>query len=148
MGTLVTFWRVAVVIVDVHGTPGRTFGTWPSIVTVTLKFVARVVDPADAAIGLLPTSVTLARNVLSGSASTVTFAGWPIVTLGISVSSTSISAWMTDMSAIVMSATVWNWLPATISPMSTLRFVTTPSIGEVRRILLKSYWAFCRFDSV
>ena len=51
-------------------------------------------------IGLLPTSVTLPGNVWSGIASIVTFAGWPSAMNGMSVSSTSISAWTPDMSAI------------------------------------------------
>ncbi len=57
--------------------PGRTFGTAPSIVTTTLKLVARVAFEAAAPvawIGLLPTSVTLLMNVWSGSASMVTLA--------------------------------------------------------------------------
>ena len=50
---------VAVVISAVQVKPGRTSGIWPSIVTVTLKFVAVRVVPAPAAwIGLLPISVT------------------------------------------------------------------------------------------
>jgi len=58
----------------VHVKPGRTFGTRPSIVTLTLKFVARVVEPVTA-IGLLPTSVTLPVKVWSCSASIVILAG-------------------------------------------------------------------------
>ena len=71
---------------------------------MTLKFVACDDDVVPVAwIGLLPISVTLPVNVLPGIASMVTFAVWPNLTLGMSVSSTSTSASMTDMSATVSS---------------------------------------------
>ena len=57
-------------------------------------------------IGLLPISVTFAVNVRSGRASIVTFVFWPSFTFGMSVSSTSISASMTDMSATISSTTL------------------------------------------
>ena len=58
------FSRVAVVISAVHVKPGRTLGTSPSIVTTTMKLVARPVAAAPVAwIGLLPTSVTRPVNV-------------------------------------------------------------------------------------
>ncbi len=92
------------VISAVQVNPGRTSGTSPSITTTTLKFVA-CLAPAAAPlwIGLLPISVTRPLNVFSGSASMVTFANCPSVTLGMFVSSTSTSAWITDMSASVNS---------------------------------------------
>ena len=68
-------------------------------------------------------------------ASIVTFATCPNWTSGMSVSSTSISASITDMSA-----TVSNTVPAlfivpttTFSPTSTLRRVTMPSKGASNR---------------
>ena len=50
MGTATTPARVAVVMAAVQVKPGRTSGIWPSIVTVTLKFVAvRAVELAAVA---------------------------------------------------------------------------------------------------
>ena len=111
-----------------------------SKVTTTLKFVACV--PAAAAvvwIGLLPISVTLPVNVLSGIASMVIFAIWPRESVGMSVSSTSTSASMTDMSAIVSSTVPALFIvpTTTISPSSMLRRVTMPSIGDSMRTLLR-----------
>ena len=85
-------------------------------------------------------------NVLSGIASIVTFAGWPSCTFGMSVSSTSSSAWMTDMSAIVSSTVPALFIvPITaFSPSSMLRRVTMPSIGESMRTWLRSYRALSR----
>ena len=51
---------------------------------------------------LSPISLTTARKVSLGMASTVTSAGWPVCTFTMSVSSTSTSAVMTDISAIVI----------------------------------------------
>ena len=106
-----------------------------------MKFVAVV--PADAVvawIGLLPISVTLPLNSLSGRASIVIFASWPIRTKGTSVSSTSTSASMTDMSAIVSSTVPALFIVPiiTISPCSTLRRVTMPSMGDSTRTLVRS----------
>ena len=101
-----TLLRVAVVISAVQVKPGPD---------VRHLFVERDDDlelrrlplPAllavPAWIGLLPISVTRPRNVRSGTASIVTRASWPSVTVGMSVSSTSTSASITDMSAIVSS---------------------------------------------
>ena len=126
---------------DVQVKPGRTSGICPSTVTTTLKLVAVV--PAWALVawmGLLPISVTLPANSLSGIASMVILAGWPIFTNGMSVSSTSTSASITDMSAMVI-----NTVPAlfivpmtTVSPCSMLRRVTMPSMGDSMRTLLRS----------
>ena len=91
-------------------------------------------------IGLLPISVTLPVNVLSGIASIVIFASWPILTIGMSVSSTSTSASMTDMSAMVSSTVPALFIVpmTTVSPSSMLRRVTMPSIGDSMRTLLRS----------
>ena len=96
--------------------------------------------PAVVWIGLLPISVTLPVNVWPGIASIVTFAGWPILTVGMSVSSTSTSASMIDMSAIVSSTVPALFIVpmTTVSPSSMLRRVTMPSIGDSMRTLLRS----------
>ena len=133
IGTATAFSRSAVVMSAVQVNPGRTSGIWPSIVTTTLKLVAWRTPPAVAAlIGLLPISVTFAVKDWSGSASIVTFVFWPSLTLGMSVSSTSISASMTDMSATMSSTTLGLLVnPAiAVSPSSTFRFVMIPSIGD------------------
>ena len=107
---------------------------------MTLKFVACDADVAPAAwIGLLPISVTLPVNVLPGIASIVTFAFWPSFTFGMSVSSTSTSASMTDMSAIVSSTVPALFIVpmTTVSPSSMLRRVTMPVIGDSMRTLLR-----------
>ena len=92
------------------------------------------------AIGLLPISVTLPVNVLFGIASIVTFAIWPNLTVGMSVSSTSTSASMTDMSAIVSSTVPALFIVpmTTVSPSSMFRLVTMPLIGDSMRTLLRS----------
>ena len=77
-------------------------------------------------------SVTRPLNMWSGTASIVTTADCPMVTFGISVSSTSISAWIADMSATVSSTVPALFIvpTTTFSPSSMLRRVTMPSIGE------------------
>jgi hypothetical protein len=82
-------------------------------------------------IGLLPISLTRPRNILSGTASIVTRASWPTATVGMSVSSTSTSASITDMSAIVRSTVPALFMVPTMtfSPSSMFRRVTRPSIG-------------------
>jgi hypothetical protein len=146
IGTDTTLLRVAVVISAVQVNPGRTSGISSSTVTLTLKFVACVaaVGAPVAWIGLLPISVTLPVNVLPGIASIVIFAFCPSCTLGMSVSSTSTSASITDMSA-----TVSRTVPAlfmvpttTVSPSSMLRRVMMPVIGDSMRTLLRLYLAF------
>ena len=141
IGTATTFSRVAVVISAVQVKPGRTSGISPSSVTITLKLVAcdAAVGPA-AWIGLLPISVTLPVNVLPGIASIVILAGWPSLTFGMSVSSTSTSASMTDMSAIVSSTVPALFIVpmTTVSPSSMFRRVTMPLIGDSMRTLLRS----------
>jgi hypothetical protein len=142
---LVTCWRVAVVISAVHVKPGRTSGMASSTFTLTRKFVAcEAADEPAAWIGLLPISTTCPANVLLAIASTVIFAFCPIMTCGMSVSSTSTCA---SMSA--MSATVSSTVPAlfivpmtTVSPSSMLRRVTMPLIGDSMRTLLRLYRAF------
>ena len=79
-------------------------GTGSSSVMTTLNVVAcrcPVFCVVLVWIGLLPISVTRPLNVRSGTASIVTLASCLSATLGISVSSTSTSASITDMSAIV-----------------------------------------------
>ena len=143
-------FRVAVVMSAVHVKPGRTSGIGSSSITTTLKLVACVVwdgaadVPVPAGwIGLLPISVTCPLNVRSGSASMVIFASCPMLTLGMLVSSTSTSAWMTDMSASVSSTVPALFIvPMTaVSPSWMLRRVTMPSIGDSMRTLLRSYLA-------
>ncbi len=94
---------------------------------------------AAAWIGLLPMSVTRPLNILSGTASIVTTAAWPMATFGISVSSTSISAWIADMSATVSSTVPALFIVprTTFSPSSILRRVTMPSIGELMMTWLR-----------
>ncbi len=62
----------------------------------------------------------------------VTFAAWPSSTFGMSVSSTSTSASMTDMSAMVSSIVPALFIVPTtaVSPSSMFRRVTRPSIGD------------------
>ena len=83
-------------------------------------------------------------NVLPVIASTVIFPIWPIFTLGISVSSTSTSASITDMSATCSSTVPALFMVPTtaVSPCSTLRRVMMPSIGASMRTLLRSVLAF------
>ena len=139
MGTATTSFRVAVVISDVHVKPGRTSGISESIVTTTLKLVAWRAAAPVAWIGLLPISVTFPVKVFSGIASMVIFAVWPRLTLGMSVSSTSTSASITDMSAIVSSTVPALFIVpmTTISPSSMFRRVTMPLIGDSMRTLLR-----------
>ncbi len=89
--------------------------------------------------GLLPISVTLPLNFLSGIASIVIFAGCPSRIDGMSVSSTSTSASMTDMSAMVsITVPALFMVPmTTISPCSMFRRVTMPSMGDSIRTLLR-----------
>ena len=128
--------RVAVVISAVHVKPGLMPGISSSSVTTTLKFVACAVlgMPRVAAfwIGLLPISVTRPRNIWSGIASIVTRACWASFTSGMSVSSTSISASIIDMSAMVSRTVPALFIvpTTTFSPCSMLRRVTMPSIGD------------------
>ena len=119
--------------------PGRTSGISVSSVTTTLKFVACAAAPPVAWMGLLPISVTFPVNVLSGNASIVILVICPILTPGMSVSSTSTSASMTDMSAIVNSTVPALFIVpmTTISPSSMLRRVTMPLIGDSMRTLLR-----------
>ena len=79
-------------------------------------------------------------KVWPGIASIVTLAGWPKRTLGISVSSTSTSASMIDMSAMVSSTVPALFIVpmTTVSPSSMLRRVTMPAIGDSIRTLLRS----------
>ncbi len=123
--------------------PGRTSGTSSSMITTTLKFVAWVVWAAAAPVawmGLFPISLTCPLNVLSGRASIVILAGCPSWTLGMFVSSTSTSAWITDMSASVSSTVPALFIvPMTaVSPSWMFRRVTMPSIGETIVFLLRS----------
>jgi len=148
IGTAVTFFRFAVVMSAVQVKPGRTSGMLSSITTTTLKLVA-CLEPAFAPvawIGLFPISVTCPANVLSGSASIETFASWPTDTFGMFVSSTSTSAWMTDMSASVRRTVPALFIvPMTaVSPSWMFRRVTMPSIGDSMRTLLRSYRALSR----
>ena len=85
--------------------PGRTSGIGSSSIDLDLEVGRlRAGRAASAAwIGLLPISVTWPLNDLSGIASIVIFAVWPSCTFGMFVSSTSTSAWITDMSASVSS---------------------------------------------
>ena len=140
IGTATTLSRTAVVISAVHVKPGRTSGISLSSVTTTLKLVACVDACPVPWIGLLPISVTLPVKVWPGIASIVTLAGCPNLTLGMSVSSTSTSAWMTDMSAIVSSTVPALFIVpmTTVSPSSMLRRVTMPVIGDSIRTLLRS----------
>ncbi len=90
--------------------------------------------------------MTFAVKVCPGIASIVTLAVWPRLTVGISVSSTSTSASITDMSAIT-SRTVPGlfMVPVTaVSPCSMLRRVTMPLIGDSIRTRLRSYFALDR----
>ncbi len=66
-----------------------------------------------------------------------------------SVSSTSISASMTDMSAISRSTVPALFIVPiiTVSPSSMLRRVTSPSIGDTIRSLVRSYRALSTFAS-
>ena len=66
-------------------------------------------------------------------ASMVTVAFWPICTSGMSVSSTSTSASITDMSATVSSTVPALFIvpTTTFSPSSMLRRVTMPSNGDI-----------------
>ena len=109
---------------------------------MTLKFVACDEDAAApvVAIGLLPISVTLPVNVLFGIASIVTFATCPNLTLGMSVSSTSTSASMMDISATVSSTVPALFIVpmTTVSPSSMFLFVRMPLIGDSMRTLLRS----------
>ena len=68
-------------------------------------------------------------------ASIVTIAFWPICTRGMSVSSTSTSASITDMSATVSSTVPALFIvpTTTFSPSSMLRRVTMPSKGDSKR---------------
>jgi hypothetical protein len=123
--------------------PGRTSGIRSSSVTTTLNVVACCPAPCCCVvvwIGLLPISVTVPPNVRSRIASIVTFARWPSRTCGMSVSSTSTSAWMTDMSAIVSITVPGLFIVpmTTISPSSMFRRVMMPSIGDSMRTLLRS----------
>ena len=73
-------------------------------------------------------------------ASMVIFAFCPSCTFGMLVSSTSTSAWITDMSASVSSTVPALFIvPITaVSPSWMLRRVTMPSIGDSMRTLLRS----------
>jgi hypothetical protein len=73
-------------------------------------------------------------------------AGWPICTSGMSVSSTSISASMIDMSATVSSTVPGLFIvpTTTLSPSSMLRRVTMPSNGASNRDLRKLCWLLVR----
>ncbi len=73
----------------------------------------------------------------------VIFAVCPSWTFGMLVSSTSTSAWMTDMSASVSSTVPALFIVPIIavSPSWMLRRVTMPSIGDSMRTLLRSYFA-------
>ncbi len=70
----------------------------------------------------------------------VTVASCPSSTLGMSVSSTSTSASMTERSAMVASTVPWLFMvpTTTVSPSSMLRRVTTPEMGEVIVTLVSS----------
>ena len=106
-----------------------------------MKLVACAAALAPAAwIGLLPISVTLPVKVLPGIASIVTLAICPSFTVGMSVSSTSTSASMTDMSATVSSTVPALFIVpmTTVSPSSMLRRVMMPLIGDSMRTLLRS----------
>ena len=137
-----TLVLVAVVMSAVQVKPGRTSGIGSSSMTTTLKLVAwfAAVLPAAAWMGLLPISLTCPLKVRSGMASIETFAIWPMVTFGILVSSTSTSAWTTDMSASVSSTVPALFMvPMTaVSPSWMLRRVTMPSMGDSMRTLLRS----------
>ena len=148
MGTARASCRVAVVMSAVQLNPGRTSGTCWSSVTFTRKFVACWVelDAPACWMGLLPISVTWPGNVWSGSASMVTLAGCPMASAGMSVSSTSIWASMTDMSAIVISTVPALFIVpmTTVSPSSMFRRVMMPSMGDSMRTLLRLYFAESR----
>ena len=79
----------------------------------------------------------------------VTVASCPSSTLGMSVSSTSTSASITERSAIVASTVPWLFMvpTTTVSPSSMLRRVTTPEMGEVIVTLVSSYRALSRLAS-
>src|SRR4029453_16432726 len=57
--------------------PGRTSGTSLSNTTFTSKFVCPSTAAAALRFAVLPISVTVPTNDVSGSASTVIFAAWP-----------------------------------------------------------------------
>ena len=105
-----------------------------------MKFVACVAVWPLTATGLFPISVTLAVNVLPGSASIVTLAVCPSCTVGMSVSSTSTSVSMTDRSAIVSRTVPGLFIVPmmAVSPASMFRRVTMPSIGDSMRTLWRS----------
>ena len=142
IGIVTAFWRVAVVILAVVESPGRSPGGGLSRVTTTLKSLASsvvlvvlavVVCPVVRLTAAWPISVTRPLKVLLGMASMVTSAGWLSLTLTMSVSSTFTSAVITERSETWNSTLpVWFWMPGTtFSPMCTGKEVMTPSRGEV-----------------
>ena len=149
MGAARTFLFSAVVMSAVAFRPGRRAAGGARSVTVTLKSLAWLPVLAAAAVAAPwprpremaedPISVTVPLISTPSSASTLTSAGWPSVTLRMSVSSTMTSTSMIERSATVM-ITVGEklWAPITTSPSSFWRFVTTPSMGETIVVFSRS----------
>ena len=141
MGTLRTLSWTAVMISTVAVMPGFRRSCASLTRTVTRKFVTSSCVPAMLVIPEFPTSVTTALSVVSASASTSISAPCPILTSTMSVSSISTSTSMSERSERVMMTVPGAFIVpvTTFSPSSTLRRVTTPSIGEWNTVL--SSWS-------
>ena len=147
IGTAVALALVAVSISTSAVMPGRTCGTLWSNTTLTSKFVcpSGTAEPPTPRFAVLPISVTVPGNDVSGSASTVILAFCPNFMSTTSLSSTSAFTSMRERSE-----TVRIWVPGlfivpmmTTSPCSTLRALTTPSKGATKRVLPRLSRAPC-----
>ena len=124
--------------------PGLTSGIGSSSITTTLKFVACRAAPvcwaavwigAVADLGDVPLERAIGHRVDRDLRRLARRS-----TVGMFVSSTSTSAWITDMSAIVSSTVPALFIVpiTTVSPSWMLRRVTMPSMGDSMRTLLRS----------
>ena len=135
IGILVTSLRVSVMTSAVADRSGRIPIGGASSVIRPSKSMARF-PPVDAeglrgTIELFPISVTVPLNRSPVNASISTYAVSPTTIVGMSVSSTSITASMTERSATVSSRLPGLFMVPTIavSPRSTLRRVMRPDKG-------------------
>ena len=137
-----TSFRVAVVMSAVHVKPGRTSGIGSSSDHDHLEVgrlrrrraaVPAGLDRAVADLGDVPLERPVRQRV-DGDLRQLAE-----LTFGMLVSSTSTSAWITDMSASVSSTVPALFIvPMTaVSPSWMLRRVTMPSIGDSMRTLLE-----------
>ena len=148
MGMVRTLGLLAVVIFALQERPGRRSLGGLSRVTTTLKSLASSVPVVDCEVATpvvrrrawSPTSVTWPLRMRPGKASMVTSAGWPSLTLTMSVSSTLTSAVMTLMSARVIRVDPSAfWMPTTtVSPSRTGTLVTRPLKGA--RLSVRPSW--------